>query len=94
MQSEPFDAKDPVALVAKSRRGMVDAVRQALAGAARTLGTLESCDASMPPQIVRNGHGEHFEVVLSVSRRGTQDRQTELFEFSSRIAAATCPQHT
>jgi len=64
---------DPVALVAKSRRGMLDAVRQALAGAARTLGTLERCDASISPQIVRNGRGEHFEIVLSVSRRGTQE---------------------
>jgi flavin-binding protein dodecin len=73
MRQNRCDAKDPVALVAKSRRGMVDAVRQALAGAARTLGTLESCDASMLPQIVRNGRGEHFEVVLSVIRRGTRE---------------------
>ena len=69
MEHNRLDPNDPVALVAKSRRGMVDAVRQALAGAARTLGTLERCNASMSPQIVRNGRGEHFEVVLSVSRR-------------------------
>jgi flavin-binding protein dodecin len=68
-----YHPDDPVALVAKSRRGMLDAVRQALSGAARTLGTLERCDASISPQIVRNGRGEHFEIVLSVSRRGTRE---------------------
>jgi len=73
MQRNGSNPSDPVALVAKSRRGMVDAVRQALAGAARTLGTLERCDAMMLPQVVRNGRGEHFEVVLSVSRRATQE---------------------
>jgi hypothetical protein len=52
---------------------MVDAVRQALAGAARTMGTLERCDATMKPQIVQNGRGQQFEVVLSVSRRATYD---------------------
>ena len=73
MHQERYQPNAPVALVAKSRRGMLDAVRQALAGAARTLGTLERCDASMSPQIVRSGRGEHFEVVLSVSRRGTRE---------------------
>jgi flavin-binding protein dodecin len=73
MDENRHQPNDPVALVAKSRRGMVDAVRQALAGAARTLGTLERCDASMSPQIVRSGRGEHFEVVLSVSRRGVRE---------------------
>jgi len=73
MDQNRYSGNDPVALVAKSRRGMLDAVRQALSGAARTLGTLERCDASMSPQIVRSGRGEHFEVVLSVSRRGTQE---------------------
>ena len=73
MHQERYQPNDPVALVAKSRRGMLDAVRQALAGAARTLGTLERCDASMSPQIVRSGRGEHFEVLLSVSRRGTRE---------------------
>jgi flavin-binding protein dodecin len=73
MQENRYQPNDPVALVAKSRRGMVDAVRQALSGAARTLGTLERCDASISPQIVRNGRGEHFEIVLSVSRRGTRE---------------------
>ena len=73
MHQERYQPNAPVALVAKSRRGMLDAVRQALAGAARTLGTLERCDASMSPQIVRSGRGEHFEIVLSVSRRGTRE---------------------
>jgi len=73
MDQNRYYPNDPVALIAKSRRGMVDAVRQALAGAARTFGTLERCDASMSPQIVRNGRGEHFEVVLSVSRRATRE---------------------
>jgi len=73
MHQERYQPNAPVALVAKSRRGMLDAVRQALAGAARTLGTLERCDASMSPQIVRSGRGEHFEIVLSVSRRGARE---------------------
>jgi flavin-binding protein dodecin len=64
---------DPVALVAKSRRDMVDAVRQALAGAARTLGGLERCEALMRPQVVRDGQDQHFEVLLSVSRRSGTD---------------------
>ena len=73
MSRDCREKSDPVALVAKSRRGMVDAVRQALAGAARTMGTLERCDATMKPQIVQNGRGQQFEVVLSVSRRVSYD---------------------
>lgn len=69
MQPNGHPNNDPVALIARSRRNMVDAVRQALAGAARTLGGLERCDALMRPQVVNNGRDQHFEVLLSVSKR-------------------------
>jgi flavin-binding protein dodecin len=69
MEPDAQPKNDPVALVAKSRRNMVDAVRQALSGAARTLGGLERCEALMRPQVVSDARGEHFEVLLSVSRR-------------------------
>lgn len=69
MHSNGNGKNDPVALVAKSRRDMVDAVRLALSGAARTFGSLERCDATMRPQVVSDGRGRHFEILLSVSRR-------------------------
>jgi hypothetical protein len=69
MRSNREQDNDPVALVAKSRRDMVDAVRLALSGAARTLGGLERCDATMRPRVVSDGRDKHFEILLSVSRR-------------------------
>lgn len=69
MRSDAHGKNDPVALVAKSRRDMVDAVRQALTGASRTLGGLERCDAIMRPRVVHSDRGARFEVLLSVSRR-------------------------
>jgi len=49
---------------------MLDAVRQALADAARTMGSLERCDATIRPQIVRHGASPRFEIMVSVTRRG------------------------
>ena len=60
----------PVEVVAESRSGMLDAVRQALTDAARTMGSLERCDATIRPQIVRHGSSPRFEIMVSVTRRG------------------------
>jgi hypothetical protein len=63
-------ARDQVALTARSRRDLLDAVRRALAGAARTMGGLDRCDATLTPRIVRRGtKGQQFQVTLSVSKR-------------------------
>ena len=59
----------PVEVVARSRRGLLDAVRQALAGAARTMGGLERCEATIMPQIVGSGPEKHFEIMVSVTKR-------------------------
>ena len=60
-------------VVAESRSGMLDAVRQALADAARTMGSLERCDATIHSQIVRRGSAPRFEIMVSVTRRdGTE----------------------
>ena len=60
MSRELYQARIPIEVVAKSRRGMLDAVRQALSGAAQTMGGLDRCDATIMPQIVRNGTDRHF----------------------------------
>ena len=62
---------DPVAVVAQSHRGMVDAVRQALSGVARRMGGLDQCNATILPQVVRNGSQEHFQIMVSVTKRET-----------------------
>ncbi len=61
---------DPVAVVAKSHRGMLDAVRQALSGAALRMGGLDRCDATITPQVVRDGAAQHFQIMVSVTKRG------------------------
>jgi flavin-binding protein dodecin len=48
---------------------MLDAVRQALSGASRSLGGLERCDATITPQIVHDGRKNQFQVMLSVTKR-------------------------
>jgi flavin-binding protein dodecin len=62
---------DPIAVVAQSRRGMVDAVRQALSGAARRMGGLDRCNATILPQVVNDGSHEHFQIMVSVTKRNT-----------------------
>ncbi len=64
-----YPSTDAFEVVAKSLRGMVDAVRQALSGAATALGTLERCDATIVPQVVYNDDGKQFQVMLSVTKR-------------------------
>jgi len=59
----------PVEVVARSRRGMLDAVRQALSGASRTMGGLDRCEATIMPQIVRDGNDHHFQIMVSVKKR-------------------------
>ncbi len=56
-------------VVAQSRRGMIDAIRLALLGAHRRLGTLDCCEAEMLSQIVRKGDTRHYEITLSVTQR-------------------------
>jgi len=48
---------------------MLDAVRMALAGAARTMGGLDRCDATLVPRIVKRGTKRQFQIMLSVSKR-------------------------
>jgi flavin-binding protein dodecin len=52
---------------------MLDAIRQALSGASRSLGGLERCDATIVPQIVRDGRKDQFQVMLSVTKRANQN---------------------
>ena len=61
--------RDPVAVVAKSQHGILDAVRQALSGASRRVGGLNRCDATILPQVVRDGAGLHFQIMVSVTKR-------------------------
>jgi flavin-binding protein dodecin len=67
--------EEPISVVARSRRNMADAVRQALAGASRTLGGLERCDAVIEPQVLRDGGADQFQIMLSVTKRSSADRQ-------------------
>ena len=67
--SHDHTAAEPVEVVAKSQRGMLDAVRRALAGAATTMGGLERCNATLQPQVVREGRSSQFEILISVTRR-------------------------
>ena len=60
---------DPVEIVAQSRRGMMDAVRQALSGAATRMGGLDRCDATIKPQILSSGSETQFEIKVSVTKR-------------------------
>ena len=64
---------EPISVVARSRRNMLDAVRQALSGASRTLGGLERCDAVIEPQVLRDGRVDEFQIMLSVTKRPTTD---------------------
>ena len=64
-----FQPNYPVEVVARSRRGLLDAVRQALSGAARTMGGLDSCEATILPQIVGSGAERHFQIMVSVTKR-------------------------
>ncbi len=66
---DEISSSGPVEVVAKSPSGMVDAVRQALAGAVAALGTLERCDATLVPRVVHDGDGKQFQIMLSVTRR-------------------------
>jgi flavin-binding protein dodecin len=68
-----FQPNYPVEVVARSRRGLLDAVRQALSGASRTMGTLERCEATIMPQIVRNGTEKHFQIMISVTKRDSEN---------------------
>ena len=61
--------RDPVAVVAKSQQGMLDAVRQALSGASRRMGGLNRCDATILPQVIRDSAGLHFQIMVSVTKR-------------------------
>ena len=61
--------KPPVEVVGKSQRGLLDAVRQALSGASRTMGSLDRCDATILPQIVGRGPKRRFQILLSVTKR-------------------------
>lgn len=63
--------EEPISLVARSRRDMLDAVRQVLSGASRSLGGLERCDATITPQIMHDGRNDQFQVMLSVTKRPT-----------------------
>ncbi|RMF25005.1 MAG: hypothetical protein D6760_02090 [Deltaproteobacteria bacterium] len=56
-------------VVAQSKRGMIDAVRQALLGAHRRLGSLDCCEAELLSQIVRKGRTRSYEITLSVTQR-------------------------
>ena len=69
MSRKTYQPNYPVEVVARSRRGLLDAVRQALAGAARTMGGLERCEATILPQIVGSGPEKHFEIMVSVTKR-------------------------
>lgn len=60
----------PVEVVAESRSGMLDAVRRGLADAARTMGSLERCNATIRPRLVHLGPTPRFEITVSVTRRG------------------------
>ena len=71
MPRKTYQPNYPVEVVARSRRGLLDAVRQALSGAARTMGGLDRCEATILPQIVGSGPEKHFEIMVSVTRRET-----------------------
>ena len=73
MSQRPRKPEEPISLVARSRRDMLDAIRQALSGASRSLGGLERCDATIVPQIVRDGRKDQFQVMLSVTKRANQN---------------------
>ena len=68
-----FQPNYPVEVVARSRRGLLDAVRQALSGAALTMGGLDRCEATISPQVVGSGSERHFQIMLSVTRRDTSN---------------------
>jgi hypothetical protein len=69
MSRNGFQPNYPVEVVARSRRGLLDAVRQALSGAAKTMGGLDRCEATILPQIVQSGSEKHFEIMVSVTKR-------------------------
>lgn len=71
MSRTMFPPNYPVEVVARSRRGLLDAVRQALSGAARTMGGLDRCEATILPQIVGSGTEKHFQIMVSVTKRET-----------------------
>jgi len=64
-----YRTEKPIEVVANSRCGMLDAVRRALAGAARTMGGLERCDATIVPQVHHDGSERQFQIMVSVTRR-------------------------
>ena len=72
MSRNYFQPNYPVEVVARSRRGLLDAVRQAVSGASRTMGSLERCEATIMPQIVRNGTEKHFQIMISVTKRDSE----------------------
>ena len=61
----------PVEVVVRSRRGLLDALRQALTGASQQLGSLDRCEATIKPQIVHNGTGQQFQIMVSITKRDT-----------------------
>ena len=71
MSHDLWHAKDPVEVVARSQRGLLDALRHALSGAARTMGSLDRCDATILPQIVRRGSKRQFQIMVSVTKRAS-----------------------
>jgi flavin-binding protein dodecin len=71
MSRNLFQPNYPVEVVARSRRGLLDAVRQALSGAARTMGGLDRCEATILPQVVHDGTEKHFQIMISVTKRGS-----------------------
>jgi hypothetical protein len=36
------------------------------------MGSLERCDATIMPQIVRNGTEKHFQIMISVTKRDSE----------------------
>ena len=69
MTDDLVQDKGSVEVVAKSQRGMLDAVRQALTGAAEAMGGLDCCEATLLPQITRKGTAKEFHIMLSATRR-------------------------
>ena len=75
MSRKPIPPKpDPVEFVARSQRGMIDAVRQVLARAANEMGGLERCDATISPQMSGTGSDSQFQIRMSVTKRPSQTR--------------------
>ncbi|RMD85116.1 MAG: hypothetical protein D6815_02625 [Candidatus Dadabacteria bacterium] len=56
-------------MVGESKLGMIDAIRQALLGAHRRLGTLERCEAEILSHSMRRGTEPRYEITLGIRRR-------------------------